>query len=235
MNRRKRHPYTPVEDEALLRGFVKHGKSWAAIQQDADLHLDHRTSTDLRDRLRTRYPETYAEAGLAPRPADFPKPAMRVPPTKSSPTSSIKPNTSSNEQQIPQPARTTSTSNPPSHAQSKLPFTLPSAAFSDVFFGSPYSGSEDEASIVLDRGILDFAQLAKPTAEAASSQGIDPLVTLKLPRLIPPSTTLPALNANAEAEEGTQQIPSFMHYFGTLETEVRSGGGGLTSGEELVG
>ncbi|KAF2861427.1 hypothetical protein K470DRAFT_194218, partial [Piedraia hortae CBS 480.64] len=59
-NRRRRHGYSAMEDDNLLRGFQIYGSSWAAIRADARLGLNHRLPTDLRDRMRTRFPEQYA-------------------------------------------------------------------------------------------------------------------------------------------------------------------------------
>ncbi|OQO00588.1 hypothetical protein B0A48_13078 [Cryoendolithus antarcticus] len=75
--RRSRHGYSQAEDEALLRGFAKHGKAWALILQDETFRPHQRKATDLRDRFRQRYPEEYAKSGLAARPPVFPPPPDR--------------------------------------------------------------------------------------------------------------------------------------------------------------
>ncbi|QCT69620.1 hypothetical protein E1952_14950 [Staphylococcus aureus] len=75
--RRPRRNFTDEEDEALLRGFREQGPSWVSICKDEVFREHGRTPTDLRDRLRTRFPEKYAQAGLASRPA-VPKPAKRT-------------------------------------------------------------------------------------------------------------------------------------------------------------
>lgn len=61
--RRSRCPFTPVEDEALLKGYTIHGFQWTLIQQDKRLNLGHRKPTHLRDRFRTRFPHAYREGG----------------------------------------------------------------------------------------------------------------------------------------------------------------------------
>ena len=71
--RRKRHNYTMIEDMSLLQGFRRYGNAWASIRDDESLGLGLRTATDLRDRMRTRYPNEYKNAGLTGRPRDFPK------------------------------------------------------------------------------------------------------------------------------------------------------------------
>lgn len=61
--RRSRRPFTPSEDEALLKGYAVHGFQWTLIQQDRHLNLSHRRATDLRDRFRTKFPNAYREGG----------------------------------------------------------------------------------------------------------------------------------------------------------------------------
>lgn len=64
--RRRRHPWTKEEDEALTRGVQKHGFQWTEIHNDPDLKLGHRRATDLRDRIRNRHPEGYRTAESRP-------------------------------------------------------------------------------------------------------------------------------------------------------------------------
>src|SRR5690606_8533371 len=72
--RKSRLPFTPEEDERLLRGYSLYGAYWTKIHLDPELDLGHRRSTDLRDRFRTRFPEKYAEAGFKARPKVKPNP-----------------------------------------------------------------------------------------------------------------------------------------------------------------
>ncbi|PGH04833.1 hypothetical protein GX51_03320 [Blastomyces parvus] len=62
-NRRSRRPFTPTEDDALLKGHAVHGFQWTLIRQDKRLNLMHRKATDLRDRFRTKFPNVYREGG----------------------------------------------------------------------------------------------------------------------------------------------------------------------------
>jgi Myb-like DNA-binding domain len=64
--RRKRRAWTNTEDEALLSGVSKYGFQWTAIHDDPDLGLDHRRATDLRDRIRNKFPDGYKRAESAP-------------------------------------------------------------------------------------------------------------------------------------------------------------------------
>ncbi|RMD42215.1 hypothetical protein DV735_g2905, partial [Chaetothyriales sp. CBS 134920] len=64
--RRKRRAWTPGEDGRLIKGIQKHGFQWTNIHDDPDLNLAHRRATDLRDRIRNKYPEGYRRAESAP-------------------------------------------------------------------------------------------------------------------------------------------------------------------------
>lgn len=64
--RRKRRAWTASEDENLIRGVAKHGFQWTAIHDDPKLDLQHRRATDLRDRIRNRFPDGYKHAESAP-------------------------------------------------------------------------------------------------------------------------------------------------------------------------
>ncbi|KDQ16885.1 hypothetical protein BOTBODRAFT_30261 [Botryobasidium botryosum FD-172 SS1] len=85
---KKRRPFSPEEDEALRRGYEKHGTIWAIIAKDPV--FQSRRSTDLRDRFRNAFPDLYLKAGYKSRPArkvrkseamSFPSPAAQPPPT----------------------------------------------------------------------------------------------------------------------------------------------------------
>lgn len=64
--RRKRHPWTKEEDQALLSGVQKYGFQWTDIHNDKTLDLQHRRATDLRDRIRNLYPDGYKHAEARP-------------------------------------------------------------------------------------------------------------------------------------------------------------------------
>ncbi|KAK4124959.1 hypothetical protein N657DRAFT_643736 [Parathielavia appendiculata] len=59
-HRRKRRPFTKQDDEAILDGLNQYGPSWTRIQRDPKYNLSSRQPTDLRDRVRNKYPEIYA-------------------------------------------------------------------------------------------------------------------------------------------------------------------------------
>jgi hypothetical protein len=64
--RRKRRAWTTTEDENLLKGVGRHGFQWTAIHDDPELELSHRRATDLRDRIRNKFPDGYKHAETAP-------------------------------------------------------------------------------------------------------------------------------------------------------------------------
>ncbi|KAK5465370.1 hypothetical protein LTS15_001933 [Exophiala xenobiotica] len=64
--RRRRRAWTDQEDANLLRGVAKHGFQWTAIHDDSELDLGHRKATDLRDRIRNKFPDGYRQAESAP-------------------------------------------------------------------------------------------------------------------------------------------------------------------------
>jgi hypothetical protein len=59
-HRRKRRPFTKQDDEEILDGLNHYGPSWTRIQRDPKYNLSSRQPTDLRDRVRNKYPEIYA-------------------------------------------------------------------------------------------------------------------------------------------------------------------------------
>jgi hypothetical protein len=196
--RRPRRNFTDEEDQALLKGFREQGPSWVSICKDEAFKEHGRTPTDLRDRLRTRFPEKYAQAGLASRPS-IPKPAKR---TRATREESEQP---AESPQIVTPTATTTAKD----SQPKLPsdrlektssrtgpaYTLPLPSIGDdplSTFGYPDDDDEDADPIVLDRSIMDWAnnnmsQINRQTHTQVSDSnlplpGIDPLITLKLPK-----------------------------------------------------
>ncbi|KAI4726776.1 hypothetical protein E4T49_05466 [Aureobasidium sp. EXF-10728] len=194
--RRPRRNFTEEEDQALLKGFREQGPSWVSICKDEAFKEHGRTPTDLRDRLRTRFPEKYAQAGLASRPA-VPKPAKRTRATReeseklAEPTETLTPTaTSSKDGQTKLPndrlERTSSRTGPA--------YTLPLPSIGDDSlpgFGYPDDDDDDADPIVLDRSIMDWANnnMQQPIRQSNSHAsdnltfpGIDPLVTLKLPK-----------------------------------------------------
>jgi len=59
-HRRERRPFTEQDDKEILDGLDQYGPAWTKIQRDARFHLSSRQPTDLRDRVRNKYPEIYA-------------------------------------------------------------------------------------------------------------------------------------------------------------------------------
>jgi hypothetical protein len=57
--RRERKPFSEEEDRAILQGFQIFGPAWSRILKDPRFNLTGRRPTDLRDRLRNKYPGKY--------------------------------------------------------------------------------------------------------------------------------------------------------------------------------
>nr|POE62544.1 telomere-associated protein 1 [Quercus suber] len=221
VSRRTRTAYTPFEDRALLEGFAIYGSTWAAILEDAkDIFRPQRTATDLRDRFRTRYPEEYAKIGLAPRPEVFPPPPQRKARTRTPDLNTEMPNQVSSVQ-------ATSTTAPafdpfplgdpyPPLATRSQPNS--NHPYNDVFFGAPLGSAFDDnepvdQSIVLDRGILDWANEPLPTALPADYSGrmdIDPQATMRPwnDTQTFPANTYPAGNGSGSTYMNGEILPS---------------------------
>ncbi|KAK2591627.1 hypothetical protein QQS21_010669 [Conoideocrella luteorostrata] len=58
-HRRERRPFTEQDDREILEGLDIYGAAWTKIQRDARFHLSTRQPTDLRDRVRNKYPSIY--------------------------------------------------------------------------------------------------------------------------------------------------------------------------------
>ncbi|KAK8201861.1 hypothetical protein M8818_005385 [Zalaria obscura] len=183
--RRSRNMFTEEDDMHLLQGFMRHGKSWQSIQRDPELHLCRRKPTDLRDRFRIRFPEKYAQTGLAPRPTTFPKPQKRSRPANSGVEA-----TASNALETSATTRST-TDDHRSRTIHPAPFQGNEA---DNYFDDLFADDEEHANgpITLDRSIIDetLPSLSMTTilrdTESSALFGIDPLDTLRLPPLRPP-------------------------------------------------
>ncbi|KAL7919370.1 hypothetical protein ACQKWADRAFT_301539 [Trichoderma austrokoningii] len=57
--RRERTTFTNRDDQEILQGLKTYGPTWTKIQRDGRFHLGNRKPTDLRDRVRNKYPSTY--------------------------------------------------------------------------------------------------------------------------------------------------------------------------------
>ncbi|KAH6628558.1 hypothetical protein F5144DRAFT_579395 [Chaetomium tenue] len=69
-HRRKRRPFTKQDDDEILDGLSQYGPSWTRIQRDPKYNLSSRQPTDLRDRVRNKYPEVYANIEKVNSPKD---------------------------------------------------------------------------------------------------------------------------------------------------------------------
>ncbi|EGR51859.1 uncharacterized protein TRIREDRAFT_119999 [Trichoderma reesei QM6a] len=57
--RRERTAFSSRDDQEILQGLEAYGPSWSKIQRDKRFHLGNRQPTDLRDRVRNKYPYIY--------------------------------------------------------------------------------------------------------------------------------------------------------------------------------
>ena len=64
-HRRERRPFSDQDDREILEGFELYGPQWTKIQRDPRFNLSTRQPTDLRDRLRNKYPERFASTEKA--------------------------------------------------------------------------------------------------------------------------------------------------------------------------
>ena len=217
-DRRKRTAYSQAEDDAILRGFRKYGKKWSQIQQDESLGLASRTPTDLRDRMRNRWPEEYEKSGLklgfpniknkpagqsgkAANDAQGPKipgqtevgstPNPRVE-TLSDRTASVNQQTQKEDRQLSHRVAPVSKTSAPFLSQAD-----------DVFWGLPLDA--DEERITLDRRILDWPA---DTNRKGAMNNADFVPGVQVPRRNPPPAAAP-LPASAQlAGSGTGTLPS---------------------------
>lgn len=60
-HRRERRPFTEQDDKEILEGIHRYGPAWTKIQRDETFNLSSRQPTDLRDRVRNKYPDVYAK------------------------------------------------------------------------------------------------------------------------------------------------------------------------------
>lgn len=60
-HRRERRPFTQQDDDQILEGLQTYGPAWTKIQRDPRFDLSSRQPTDLRDRVRNKYPEMYRQ------------------------------------------------------------------------------------------------------------------------------------------------------------------------------
>lgn len=58
-HRRERRHFTDEDDKKILEGLEHYGPAWTKIQRDPRFNLSNRQPTDLRDRVRNKYPDIY--------------------------------------------------------------------------------------------------------------------------------------------------------------------------------
>lgn len=153
-HRRERRPFTEQDDREILEGLDQYGPAWTKIHRDKRFHLSSRQPTDLRDRVRNKYPEIYAgiEKGTlqdkdAGRSADTLEPPVNraiepAPPPVTS--STLDPKTDSS------PSRAEFPKRPILHTLEMAENPQPSHSFEfGEMSGPPFTGSEMDLSRLL--------------------------------------------------------------------------------------
>lgn len=77
-HRRERRPFTQQDDDQILEGLRLYGPAWTKIQRDPRFDLSSRQPTDLRDRVRNKYPDTYKQIEERQIQAKEPGPSSRT-------------------------------------------------------------------------------------------------------------------------------------------------------------
>lgn len=242
--RRQRHAYSAAEDEALLNGFRIYGNAWARIRNDTALPLNHRTPTDLRDRMRTRFPGAYKEAGLKGRPNGFPASVPRA----GKQQRDIEPDGAKEEcrHQTIDPLTEGMIEKPAQETQQVEQASFSKSATATFFTTDPYltlpldDEELDAEPITLDRGILDWALVQSGAAPDSSGPTlVDPpsnirhishsshqpyATSIRVPTInaapsLPSLATVTASGASMAGagfgdEASQSELPSFMQCFG---------------------
>ncbi|CAN8100727.1 unnamed protein product [Discula destructiva] len=81
-HRRERRPFTQQDDDQILEGLQTYGPAWTKIQRDPRFDLSTRQPTDLRDRVRNKYPEMYKQ--IEEKQAHNKEPSSATPPAATS-------------------------------------------------------------------------------------------------------------------------------------------------------
>ncbi|EME85356.1 uncharacterized protein MYCFIDRAFT_206490 [Pseudocercospora fijiensis CIRAD86] len=213
--RRSRTGWSKAEDEALFRGFKKYGNEWAAMRDDPGLGLGHRQRADLRGRMRTRYPREYGKPGLGTKKAE------------KSAASGTTQDEAANEvgvaEEFPTLVSTTFSETilsktvpaPLKAAESKRPPQPRLFSLDDLYLG-PFGIDDDDVDnerIVLDRGILDWVpndtsrpSISASVADGNRSHGINPQMTLKLPK--PNPIIIPSSSSSSNNNATTTSLPA---------------------------
>jgi hypothetical protein len=147
--RRKRRAWTGTEDDNLLKGISKHGFQWTNIHDDPELDLQHRRATDLRDRIRNKFPDGYKHADTAPLRSETKKAEKSNDTPTNTPlaVTDKDPQTSSSSSSLQPGATSTDLSSPP--PPPKLPSLTTSAPMTNPI------NNDDEQNTTKTRGNQD--------------------------------------------------------------------------------
>ncbi|CAL5866453.1 uncharacterized protein PFLUO_LOCUS661 [Penicillium psychrofluorescens] len=174
--RRSRRPFTPAEDEALLKGYAVHGFQWTLIQRDSRLNLGHRRPADLRDRFRTKFPHAYKDGGSVSGNALHTQASGQDLSTSTKSTSTPRDQAANSSEQSPPRPPATSHSRAarpkPRHSPSGS-LSNPGPIDSSLLLPVPAQGflEPSASSVPASAGFLSFSLDENPTASASS--GVD--------------------------------------------------------------
>lgn len=189
--RRKRTAYSEAEDTAILRGFRRYGKKWSQMQQDENLGLESRTAMDLKDRMRTRWPDEYAKAGLKLRAdRDAGEKRLPTPAGKQQVGKGSRQGETQAQKDVPHGVHHSRVGKPATTGPKVAREDLRDAAATikkangpflhradDVFWSQPLE--TDDEPVTLDRRILDWPL---ESSRITTSNAIDSVTALHLPR-----------------------------------------------------
>lgn len=211
--RRPRRAFSAEDDENLLKGFEKYGAVWHSMRDDPSLGFGNRHPTDLRDRFRIRYPESYAKAGYKTKPninrsnsSDDKRKEEKSTGNKTHKRTETNSSVAIGDGQQPRKNHQPSDHDAPgssSKPTSSMPFPfemMGSAWLDDISHTNAFEAEEHGSPIILNRNILQWADsnsFAAPRSTPANAFSsidimndmnndgvhINPMATLKLPTM----------------------------------------------------
>ncbi|PTB70518.1 hypothetical protein BBK36DRAFT_16185 [Trichoderma citrinoviride] len=164
--RRERTAFSNRDDQEILLGLQTYGPSWSKIQRDKRFHLGNRQPTDLRDRVRNKYPYIYQriEKGVF-QPKDVSSTNILEPMVNTNIANAFKPRTTA---AAPSLALTANNSASRGATQDELPkWLFQTAGTTEQPQQAPRDSDEPTPSAT--GGEMDIARLLLDDAQATSS------------------------------------------------------------------
>lgn len=148
-HRRERRPFTLEDDKEILEGLDLYGPAWTKIQRDPRFNLSSRQPTDLRDRIRNKYPTAFQniEKGIYPKDGNRSNDVME-PSVNTSINNALKPSQGSTmEPQVNRPGSGEDSSRWPSRFGNSSPHLGPMV---DSYAAHAGGGEMDISRLLLD-------------------------------------------------------------------------------------